>query len=78
MSKRLLAQYIRLAVNEVHLARVPDQLVSADSEEGSQAEDSEEASTGVNEFSAVGGGNIMGYTGTLGQSPKAKKNKRKK
>lgn len=71
MSNRLLQTYIRLAVNEVHLARVPDQLVSADSEEGQQESD-------VNEFSAVGGGNIMGYTGTLGQTPKAKKNKHKK
>lgn len=70
MSKRLLQAYIRLAVNEVHLARVPDQLVSAGTEDQQEAD--------VNEFSAVGGGSIMGYSGTLGQAPKAKKSKRKK
>lgn len=74
--KSLLVAYIREAVKEAHLARVPDQLVSTDSEEGrSDIGDSED----VNEFSGVGG--IMGYTGPLGIDPDElgrKKNKPKR
>lgn len=64
MSK-LLVEFIRLAVKEAHLARVPQQLLSpSGSEEGLEDEDSKE---GVNEFSGVGA--IAGYTGPLGASP---------
>lgn len=76
----LLVRYIRLAVNEACNARVPQQLVKADSEKGDGSkDDSLEADQGVNEFSGVG--SVAGYTGPLGADPDLlgrKKNKRKK
>jgi hypothetical protein len=88
MSK-LLKAYIReavrtvMAVREAHLARVPNQLVTADSEDGERDEDEV-----VDEFAAAGGagntmgsGNIAGYTGPLGADPDSlgrKKNKPRK
>lgn len=74
MGNKLLVAYLRMAVAEAHLARVPDQLVSDDAEEGDETE-----AQGVNEFSGVGG--IMGYSGPLGVDPDKlgrRKNKRKK
>ncbi len=68
MGKRLLLQCIRLAVKEVHLARVPNQLISDEEEVGQ--EDSSEGND-VSEISGVGG--IMGFSAPLGN----KKNKRK-
>lgn len=56
-------RYLRLAVREAHLARVPNQLVSADS--GSEEGDSEDQQE-LDEFCGVGGGGIVGYNGPLG------------
>lgn len=62
MGKSLLVAYIREAVKEAHLARVPNQLLPADSVEGERDEDEV-----VDEFAGVGG--IAGYTGPLGMDP---------
>jgi len=64
MGTKLLMRYIREVV-EGHLARVPNQLVSDGSQEGS----TEEATEEMDEFSAVGGGGIAGYTAPLGMDP---------
>ena len=71
MSK-LLSEYIRLALSEAGLARVPQQLLSPDTVK--DAEDGEEEPKdmlrdegSVNEFSGVGA--IAGYTAPLGMSP---------
>jgi len=75
----LLVRYIRLAVDEARDARVPQQLVTADSEKNSgKNDDSQEADQDVNEFSGVG--SIAGYSAPLGMDPDRlgrKKNKRK-
>lgn len=57
----LLMRYIRMAVAEAKLARVPNQFVEPDSAEGDRNED---VAGDVNEFSGVG--SIAGYTGPLG------------
>lgn len=57
----LLMHYLRLAVREAHLARVPNQLISDDGQEGDENEDVGED---VYEFSGCGA--AMGYTGPLG------------
>lgn len=74
MSKRLLVRYIREVV-EAHLARVPNQLVSDDRQEGS----GEEVEDELDEFAGVG--SIAGYTAPLGMDPDRlgrKKNKSRK
>lgn len=78
MGKQLLSQYIRLMVEEAHLARVPNQLVSDDGHEGE-----EQPEEGVNEFAACGGGNALAAGGIQGFSApfgplKKKKNKLKR
>lgn len=78
MSKQLLVKYLRLAVQEAHLARVPNQLVS-DTEQGQSEEDNDQ--TDVNEFAAAGGGggvslssgNVMGHTAPLGAGKQRRK-----
>lgn len=73
MSKQLLVRYLRMAVKEAKLARVPNQLVEPDSER-----DADEGES-VQEFSGVGA--IAGYSGPLGMDPDKlgrKKNARKK
>jgi hypothetical protein len=72
----LLKRYIRLAVKEAHLARVPDQLVST----GEHEEEGDEGEEGVNEFAAAGGGGnalaaggIQGFTAPLGGDVNRKK-----
>lgn len=74
MGKQLLVRYLRMAVAEAKLARVPNQLVEPDSER-----DKDEAAEDVNEFSGVG--SIAGYSGPLGMDPDKlgrKKNARRK
>jgi len=61
MSEQLLVQYLRLAVRESQ-ARVPNQLLPADGGEEADGESEE----GVNEFSGIGGGGLMGYSEPLG------------
>lgn len=61
---RLLKEFIRLAIVEGEIARVPNQLMSP----SDQQEEDEE---GVNEFSSVGGGAIVGYSLPLGMDPDA-------
>jgi hypothetical protein len=80
MSKPLLKAYIRLAVKEAHLARVPNQLVSDGGHEG---EENDEAD--VNEFCGAGGGGntlgsgeVMGFSGPLGAGSSKKKKRTKK
>lgn len=65
-------RYIRLAVREAHLARVPNQLVSDKGEEEVGSEDGVE--NDVNEISGCGA--AMGYTGPLGSGRRIHKNKR--
>ena len=77
-------RYIRLAVEEAHLARVPNQLVADSSAEDHGLGDEEQASEGtdVNEFASVGAGGIMGFSGPLGggkaENPTASVGQRKK
>lgn len=66
-----------MLLDEVHSARVPNQLISPDEDSGPKDED--EAVENVNEFSGVGA--IAGYSGPLGMDPDKlgrKKNSRKK
>ena len=79
MSKALLVRYIQMALAEAPLARVPNQLVSPDAENGDGSADSDEEKDNVQEFSGVGA--IAGYTAPLGMSPDRlgrKKNRRAK
>ena len=75
----MLQAYLRLAIKEAHLARVPNQLVSDNGHEG---EENDEAD--VNEFAAAGGGNalgsgnVMGFSGPLGAGSSKKKKRTKK
>lgn len=72
MNDRLIRTYVRLVMAEAedHLARVPQQLVSPDKGKGSEnKEEEEESKDNVNEFSSLGAGSIMGYTGPLGIDP---------
>lgn len=71
MGNSLLKRYIRLAVREAHLARVPNQLVTADVEERSEDE-------AVDEFAGVGAGGVSGFTGPLGADPDSKGSKKRK
>ena len=65
-NKTLLVRFIRLALSEAHLARVPNQLIDPDDQEevGTSNEDEVEE---VNEFSGVGA--IAGYSAPLGMDP---------
>ena len=79
MSKQLLQAYLRLAIKEAHLARVPNQLVSDDGHEGEENDDED-----VNEFCGAGGGantlgsgNVMGFSGPLGAGSSKKKRTKK-
>lgn len=77
MSNKLLVRYIREAIVEAGLARVPNQLIAPDEKEESGNEN--ETIENVNEFSGVGA--IAGYSGPLGINPDKlgrKKNSRKK
>lgn len=78
MSKQLLVRYLRMAVAEAHLARVPNQLVSDNGQEGSRNEDEDE----LDEFAGAGaGGGLQGYNAPLGADPDdlgRKKNKPKR
>lgn len=77
LSKSLLVKYIRAAVAEAKLARVPNQLLAPDEDSGKGDED--KTVENVNEFSGVGA--IAGYSGPLGMDPDKfgrKKNSRKK
>lgn len=72
MSK-LLLKYIRMAIDEAKLARVPNQLIEPDSE---QDDDSNTEVDNVDEYS--GAGSIAGYVAPLGVDPNdigRKKNK---
>lgn len=63
---QLLMRYIRLALEEARLARVPQQLISPDSDESdSKTEIGKDEN--VNEFSGVGA--IVGYSAPLGVDP---------
>ena len=70
--KTLLMSYIRAALAEAHLARVPNQLIEPDqnAEDGNEDEVEE-----VNEFCGMAGGGVMGYTGPLGGKTKKKTRK---
>lgn len=70
----LLMRYIRLAVREEHSARVPNQLVSADS--GNEGDENVEQE--LDEFCGVGGGGIVGYNASLGAGNPHKQKKRRK
>jgi hypothetical protein len=73
MSNGLLVQYLRMAVKEAHLARVPNQLVSTDTHDGEWDEDQGDD---VTEFCGVAGGGLQGFSGPLGAG-KARRKKRK-
>ena len=75
----LLVRYIKLMIAEALDARVPQQLVKADSEKDNEQNDTKKVDQDVNEFSGVG--SIVGYSAPLGADPKLigrKNNKRKK
>jgi hypothetical protein len=80
MSK-LLKEYIRLALDEVTPARVPQQLISPDASSDKETEDQadghteEENDNSVKEFS--GAGAIVGYALPLGMQPTDTRVKRK-
>jgi hypothetical protein len=75
MSEQLLKRFIRMAVMEAHLARVPNQLVSTSGHEG---EDEAEQGDSVQEFSGVGGGGLQGFSGPLGAGSNARKGGKKR
>lgn len=60
----LLMEYIKLALREARLARVPKQLLPLPTENGTEENGNEES---VQEFS--GAGAISGYAAPLGMSP---------
>ena len=64
--------YILAALAEAHLARVPNQLIEPDQNVDNGNEDEVEE---VNEFSGMGGGSVMGYSGPLGGKTKKKTRK---
>lgn len=70
--------YIGLVLRETHLARVPNQLITDDGQEGD--DDDEDVGEDVNEFSGCGA--AMGYTGPLGggkaENPTASVGQRKR
>lgn len=70
---QLLRTYLKMVL-EGEIARVPNQLMSINS-------DSEKEEENVNEFSSIGGGSIVGYSLPLGMNPDLagrKKNRLKK
>jgi hypothetical protein len=64
MSKALLAKFIKLAIEEAHSARVPQQLLQPSDKEEGQGSDEEQD---VQEFSGVGA--VAGFTAPLGSGP---------
>jgi hypothetical protein len=61
----LLIDYIRLALRETRLARVPQQLQPVPREDGTEEDGNDEEN--VQEFSGIA--SVAGYTGPLGMSP---------
>ncbi len=79
MGNNLLIRYIRMAMAEANLARVPNQLSSPEKKEGGRGNEEEGTDENVNEFSGVGA--IAGYSAPLGMDPDRlgrKKNSRKR
>lgn len=77
MIKKLIAQYVKLLLDEAKLARVPQQLLSP--EKDTDNENDIEEVENVNEFCGVGG--VAGYSAPLGMNPDKlgrKKNKVRK
>lgn len=73
--------YIKMAIAEAKLARVPNQLLSPTDVEDGNGKEEDETDENVNEFSSCGSGGIVGYSGPLGIDPDElgrKKNTRKK
>ena len=69
-------EYIRLALREARLARVPQQLMPLPAEIGTEEEDQGiEDKENVQEFSGVGA--ISGMSLPLGMSPKSKRSKKR-
>lgn len=70
----LLKEYIKLVIEQAHLARVPNQLIS---DNGHEDEEEIDNDVDVNEFCAVGaaGGssNIMGFSDPLSKNSSKKK-----
>lgn len=66
MSKHLLRDYIRLAL-ETRQARVPNQLLEPDGESDPSGEED------VNEFNAIGTGNVMGHAAPTSRKQKEEK-----
>jgi len=78
---KLLRSYLRLAVQEAHLARVPNQLISADEENADEGDEDVNEFCGVGSAGASSSGNMMGFSGPLGGGssfPKRKKKRTKK
>lgn len=76
MSERLLRRYVRLVTEVGNDPRVASQLMEPeDEEEKAQGQelpaDKEKDEGELEEFSSVGGGNIVGYTLPLGMDPDA-------
>lgn len=72
-------RYIRMAIAEVKLARVPNQLMSPEKADKGQTEGDDENVENIDEFSGVGA--IAGYSAPLGMDSDRlgrKKNSRKK
>ena len=66
-TKTLLMNFIRMALAEQHLARVPNQLIEPDQnmDAGNKEDEVEE----VNEFCAMAGGGVAGFSAPLGMKP---------
>lgn len=83
MNEKLLREFVRLIIHESPLARVPTQLLEP-TEIGKKrssctCDAQEERSCscdGVDEFSAVGGGGVAGYTGGFATDPDKLKRKK--
>lgn len=66
MNKKLLEEFIRLALQETPLARVPNQLMTFD---GEPAEKGEPEEVDAEQVQEMGVGSIMGYSLPLGMDP---------
>jgi len=75
---KLLRSYLRLAVQEAHLARVPNQLISTDEENEDEGDENVSEFCGVGSLGASSSGEFMGFSSPLAGGSSFPKKKRTK